>query len=77
MFYPDRTWSRIFKASEMTGEEKMKIVALELDIKAADALHLCHQLNKLPPRPEPERKIENADYGYAGVFRANDCKDLA
>ena len=76
MFYPDRTWDRIFRASEMTGEEKMKIVALELDIKAADALHLCHQLNKLPPRPDPERKIENADYGYAGVFRANDSKIL-
>ena len=72
MFYADRTWSRIFKASEMTGEEKMKIVALELDIKAADALHLCHQLNKLSPRPQPERKVENPDSGYSEVFGAND-----
>ena len=52
----------------------MQIGRNELDIKAADAIHLCHRLAKLPPRPEPERKIENSDYGYAGVFRANDAK---
>jgi hypothetical protein len=76
IFYPDRTWPRIFAASEIFVAEKVQIVANELDIKAADALHLCHRLAKLPPRPEPERPIENADYGYAGVFRANDAKVL-
>ena len=76
IFYPDRTWSRIFKASEVTGVEKMQLVALELDIKAADAIHLCHRLVKLPPRPEPERKVENSNYGYSTVFRSNDAKAL-
>ena len=77
MFYPgSHLESRIFKASEITGVEKMQIVALEFDIKAADAIHLCHQLVKLPPRPEPERKVENSNYGYAGVFRVNDAKVL-
>ena len=76
IFYPDRTWDRIFAASEIRGEEKMKIVALELDIKAADALHLCHQLVDLPLKPKSEREVENPAYGYAGVFRANDSKIL-
>ena len=76
IFYPDRTWPRIFAASEILVVEKVQIVANELDIKAADAIHLCHRLVKLPFRTEPERKIENADYGYSEVFRANDAKVL-
>ena len=76
MFYPDRTWNRIFQASEIHGVEKIEIIANELDIKAADALHLCHLLTKLPPRPEPERRVHNANYGYSAIFRANDAKVL-
>jgi hypothetical protein len=74
IFYPDRTWPRIFAASEIFVTEKVQIVANELDIKAADAIHLCHQLANLPPRPEPERKVQNANYGYSEVFRVNDAK---
>ena len=76
LFYADRTWNRIFQASEIRGMEKVEMTAMELDIKAADALHLCHLLTKLPPRPEPERRIQNANIGYSEVFRVNDAKTL-
>ena len=72
LFYPERSWQKIFQLCEIRGAELLEITSNQLDVKAADALHLCHLLGSLPPRPSPERKIENANYGYSAVFRSND-----
>ena len=77
MFYPDRTWEKIHQVCEIRGAELLEITSNQLDIKAADALHLCHLLESLPPRPTPERKVLNSDYGYSAVFRSNDSVTLA
>jgi hypothetical protein len=77
IFYPDRTWKRLFDLCESPSEEQKQILDCELDIKAADALHLCYHINnslaqglnlsgKLKPR--------NASKGYGSVFMRNDRK---
>ena len=74
LFYPDRTWRKIFELAEVREEEKREILSNQLDLKSADAQLMCALLNKLPERKEPERQIRNATKYYGDVFLKNDAK---
>jgi hypothetical protein len=74
LFYPERHWQRILEIAEVRKEEARQIAEGELDLKLADAIHLCHFVASPPARREPERRIQHASTGYGGVFRANDRK---
>ena len=74
IYYADRTWPALFKAAGCSEEEQKHILAHELDIKHADALHLCYYIGSLAGRPKAEREIKNSAQGYGGVFLRNDRK---
>ena len=74
IFYADRTWPRVFEACSAKPTEVEQILSCELDIKAADALHLCYHIQSLPERPEPAMAVCNANKGYGAVFLNNDRK---
>jgi hypothetical protein len=74
LFYPDRTWRKIFELAEVREEEKREILTNQLDLKSADAQLLCAMLHKMPTRNEPEREIRNACKYYGDVFLKNDAK---
>jgi hypothetical protein len=74
IFYPDRTWARVFDACEATDSEREQILACEIDLKAADALHLCYYISSPENRITPERTIENHNKGYGSIFIGNDRK---
>jgi hypothetical protein len=74
LFYPERHWQRILEIAEVRKEEARQIAEGEVDLKLADAIHLCHFVASPPARREPERRSKHAVTGYGGVFRANDRK---
>jgi hypothetical protein len=74
IFYPERTWPRVFDACEADDAERTQILACEIDIKAADALHLCYYISKLPEKPKAEWEIKNHNKGYGSIFIGNDRK---
>lgn len=74
LYYPDRNWQTIFDGCELDDELRKVILAYELDLKAADALHLCYYIADNRPRPKPEREIKHAHDGYGHVFDHNDRK---
>lgn len=76
IFYADRTWKAVFDAAKCLLPEQQQILACELDIKAADAMHLCYHIastaeNEIRSDSKP---VLNADKGYGGVFLRNDRK---
>jgi hypothetical protein len=74
LYYPDRNWQAIFDGCELSPEVIKKILDSELDLKAADALHLCYSIKNLKDRPKPERQIKHANKGFGKVFNYNDRK---
>jgi hypothetical protein len=76
LYYPDRNWQAIFEGCELAPEVIQTILDCELDLKAADALHLCYYIADINghPRPLPDRKIKHANKGFGKVFNYNDRK---
>ncbi len=77
IFYADRTWPRLFDLCESDYIERSQILDCELDIKAADALHLCYYIQNLPTNSASNGSklvAKNAGQGYGGVFLKNDRK---
>jgi len=74
IFYANRVWRTVFDAAECSSTEQEQILACELDIKAADAMHLLFYISNLPPRGENAIQVTNSDKFYGGVFLSNDRK---
>jgi hypothetical protein len=76
LYYPDRDWQAIFEGCELSPEVMQKILDCELDLKAADALHLCYYAVGafMDEKPAPERKVQHAHEGFGRVFAYNDRK---
>jgi hypothetical protein len=72
LYYPDRNWQAIFKGCELSKEVIQKILACEIDLKAADALHACYAIKNLKEKPTPERQIKYAHEGFGEIFDYND-----
>lgn len=76
LFYPDRDWQNIFEACDVTETDQEAIQSAMVDIKHADALHLCYHINSGKIRPPIKKKAQHAHYGFAATFENNDRKIL-
>lgn len=74
MYYPDREWSAIFDACEMGDPDREAVLANEIDLKAADALHLCHYIASGKLRESIAEMPRHSHEGYGHVFDINDVK---
>jgi hypothetical protein len=72
LYYPDRNWEAIFEGCELDDIERNHILDSALDLKAADALHLCYTIRHLKEKPVAKRKIKYANEGFGKVFNYND-----
>jgi hypothetical protein len=74
LYYPDRNWQVIVEGCELEEHECRAIGECGIDLKAADALHLCYTIKNLGAKPTRERKIRHAHEGFGHVFDYNDRK---
>jgi hypothetical protein len=74
LYYPDRNWQAIFEGCELSPEVMKIILDYEVDLKAADATHLCYHAAGAfaDEKLTPERKIKYANEGFGKVFNYND-----